>query len=130
MAIEVRAADVQTALTAVAYTTPPIENGRWFDGVKGRFLEVRVRFQGSCPGNDFQTPELCDLRVYNAIADCNCDGVVDNFDIDPFALALTDPQAYQEQFPGVPFEIIGDCNEDGVFDNFDIDPFVELLTGP
>jgi len=61
--------------------------------------------------------------------DLNCDGVVNNFDIDPFVLALTDPNAYARAYPHCDW-ILGDVNGDGVVDNFDIDPFVRLLTGP
>jgi len=59
--------------------------------------------------------------------DLNCDSVVNNFDIDPFVLALTDPAGYQAAFPNC-FRMLADCNGDGVVDNFDIDPFVDLLT--
>ena len=60
--------------------------------------------------------------------DLNCDGVLDNFDIDPFVLALTDPDTYHAQFPDCDI-MNADCNGDGELDNFDIDPFVELLSG-
>lgn len=33
------------------------------------------------------------------LGDMNCDGAVDLFDIDPFALALSDPCAYEDAFP-------------------------------
>jgi len=59
--------------------------------------------------------------------DMNCDGVVNNFDIDPFVLALTDPAGYKAKYPNCDI-MNGDCNGDGVVDNFDIDPFVKLLT--
>ncbi|MBL8877534.1 MAG: hypothetical protein JNG88_00315 [Phycisphaerales bacterium] len=62
------------------------------------------------------------------IGDMNCDGEVNNFDIDPFVLALTDPDAYAAQFPNCD-AMNGDTNNDGVLNNFDIDPFVALLTG-
>ncbi|MGE0481486.1 MAG: peptidoglycan DD-metalloendopeptidase family protein [Phycisphaerae bacterium] len=60
--------------------------------------------------------------------DLNCDGVVNNFDIDPFVLALTDPAAYATAFPNCD---IGnaDISGDGMVNNFDIDPFVACLTG-
>lgn len=60
--------------------------------------------------------------------DMNCDGVIDNFDIDPFVLALTDPAAYDAAFPDCDRDL-GDINGDGTLDNFDIDPFVALITG-
>jgi len=60
--------------------------------------------------------------------DLNCDGTVNNFDIDPFVLALTDPAGYAAAYPKCN-RLLADINRDGVVDNFDIDPFVVLLTG-
>ena len=59
--------------------------------------------------------------------DMNCDGLVNNFDIDPFVLALSDWSAYQAAFPGCN-PLNGDINEDGLVNNFDIDPFVVCIT--
>lgn len=63
-----------------------------------------------------------------APADMNCDGHVDNFDIDPFVAALTDPDAYAAEYPACDISN-GDVNQDGVVNNFDIDPFVECIAG-
>ena len=75
----------------------------------------------------------CDYIRYGRISefqpvlgDLNCDGAVNNFDIDPFVIALTDPGAYGEQFPSCRIEN-ADVNADGSVNNFDIDPFVECL---
>ncbi|MGE0480860.1 MAG: hypothetical protein AB7Q17_10360 [Phycisphaerae bacterium] len=63
-----------------------------------------------------------------APGDLNCDGVVNNFDIDPFVLALTDAAAYRASHPDC--EITNaDANGDGALNNFDIDAFVALLAG-
>lgn len=59
--------------------------------------------------------------------DMNCDGAVNNFDIDPFVLALTDFDAYELQFPNCDGGSHGDTNDDGVLNNFDIDPFVVCI---
>ncbi|MBL8877500.1 MAG: immunoglobulin domain-containing protein [Phycisphaerales bacterium] len=59
--------------------------------------------------------------------DMNCDGVVNNFDIDPFVLALTDFDAYELLFPDCDGGSHGDTNDDGVLNNFDIDPFVNCI---
>jgi len=59
--------------------------------------------------------------------DLNCDNVVNNFDIDPFVLALTNPAGYAAAFPDCN-RMRADINGDGKVDNFDIDPFVRLLT--
>ncbi|MGE0481481.1 MAG: hypothetical protein AB7Q17_13520 [Phycisphaerae bacterium] len=64
-----------------------------------------------------------------AAGDLNCDGVVNNFDIDPFVQALTDPPGYAAEYPGCSIAL-GDVNGDGAVNNFDIDAFVVLLTGP
>jgi len=126
--VEVRAADVLTQLTSRPYVrVEKVEQGfKWFDGVNGRFLEIRVRFKGSCPGQPFETPKLCDLRAHNALGDCNCDGWVNNFDLDPFVLALTNPVGYAQQFPNCD-RSTADMNCNGVVNNFDIDPFVTCL---
>ncbi|MBL8879030.1 MAG: thrombospondin type 3 repeat-containing protein [Phycisphaerales bacterium] len=76
-------------------------------------------------GGDRGGNSLCAPRVPG---DLNCDGVVNNFDIDAFVLALTSPAAYQAQYPNCNINN-ADCNGDGRVDNFDIDPFVGLLTG-
>lgn len=60
--------------------------------------------------------------------DLNCDGLVNNFDIDPFVLALSDADAYAAQFPNCD-RLNADANNDGLVNNFDIDPFVVLLAG-
>ena len=60
------------------------------------------------------------------LGDLNCDAEVNNFDIDPFVLALTDPAGYKAAYPGCD-RMLADINRDGVVDNFDIDPFVKLL---
>ncbi len=60
--------------------------------------------------------------------DMNCDGEVDNGDIDAFVLALTDPAAYALAYPSCDITE-GDVNGDGSVDNGDIDAFVALLIG-
>ena len=60
------------------------------------------------------------------IGDLNCDGSVNNFDIDAFVLAVTNPTAYDLAYPACD-RSLADCNEDGSVNNFDIDPFVDLL---
>ena len=62
------------------------------------------------------------------IGDVNGDGVVDTADVAAFVLALTNPQAYQDQY-GLELLLIGDINGDGVFDTADVAPFVQLLVG-
>ena len=60
--------------------------------------------------------------------DLNCDCQVNNGDIDPFVLALTDATAYAAAYPACDHSL-ADCNCDGLVNNGDIDPFVALLSG-
>ena len=63
------------------------------------------------------------------VGDMNCDGYVNNFDIDPFVIAVASGQSYYEcAFPGCEF-MNADINQDGAVNNFDIDPFVGVLCG-
>lgn len=62
------------------------------------------------------------------VGDLNCDGAVNNFDIDAFVLALGDPNGYAEQFPDCDHNR-ADVNGDGQVNNFDIDAFVAILPG-
>ena len=61
------------------------------------------------------------------LGDVNCDGSLNNFDIDPFVLAIADPIAYAAAYPDCDI-MLADCSNDGTVNNFDIDPFVQLLT--
>ena len=79
------------------------------------------------PGVD----RVADARFVSTIlrADVNCDAVITNADIDPFLLALTEPQTYAIRYPDCPIES-ADCNEDGLVNYGDIDSFVAILVGP
>ncbi|MGD8454669.1 MAG: FG-GAP-like repeat-containing protein [Phycisphaerae bacterium] len=59
--------------------------------------------------------------------DLNCDGAVDNFDIGPFILLLTNRPAYDARWPDCDADTNGDMNGDGAIDNFDITGFVQAL---
>ena len=63
-----------------------------------------------------------------ALGDANCDGSVDNFDIDAFVLALTQPGVWQTTY-SCDFLCANDCDDDGSVTNFDIDPFVDIIAG-
>ncbi|QOJ14301.1 MAG: hypothetical protein HRU75_06465 [Planctomycetia bacterium] len=65
--------------------------------------------------------------------DMTGDGRLDNFDIDPFVLALVDRDAYTALYPqnANMIDALGDMDGDGLLTNFDIDPFVDaLVNGP
>ncbi len=60
--------------------------------------------------------------------DANCDGFVNNGDIDAFIVALDDQATWEAQFT-CDFFCANDANEDGYVNNGDIDSFVASLTG-
>ncbi|MBL8879341.1 MAG: hypothetical protein JNG88_09505 [Phycisphaerales bacterium] len=63
-----------------------------------------------------------------ATGDVNCDGNVNNFDINAFVAALVGGPNYYDNYPDCNL-LNADANLDGAVNNFDIDPFVELLAG-
>ena len=76
----------------------------------------------------FAIDNLAMLGPYT-LGDMDGGGSLDNFDIQPFELALTDTDAYLATYPTlVDFEFRGDADGNGHFDNFDIAPFETLLT--
>jgi hypothetical protein len=60
--------------------------------------------------------------------DLNCDGTVGFGDINPFVLALANPEGYASAYPLCDL-LQGDINGDGTVNFGDINPFVALLTG-
>ena len=74
-------------------------------------------------------PDECEGGCGNQkLGDANCDGLVDGFDIQPFVMALTDPNAWIAAYPNCDILCVCDCNCDGTVDGFDIQPFVVCLT--
>lgn len=72
---------------------------------------------------------IAPLNPSFVLGDMDGNGIVDNFDIRDFELALTDGQAYLAAHPTLGnYKMRGDVNGDGIFDNFDIRAFEELLT--
>jgi len=92
---------------------------------KGVALYNLWNSNSKCPPEAMRTVSVVLSPVLRK-GDLNCDGLVNNFDIDPFVLALTDPAGYAQRFPNCD-RMLADCNGDGKVDNFDIDPFVKLL---
>jgi hypothetical protein len=89
----------------------------------GRYaLEVSAAAAGTDYG-------LAWLNTSFLIGDMNGDGLVNNFDLGPFEMALTDPSGYSSLYPSLTnYGVRGDVNGDLVFNNFDIGPFETLLT--
>ncbi len=67
------------------------------------------------------------IRSVPTLGDLNCDGAIDAFDIDPFVMALIDPDAYRLALPYCD-PLAADLDGGGTVDAFDIDFFVVLLT--
>ncbi len=82
---------------------------------------------GKCPPEVMRSASIA-LTSSESPGDMNCDGIVNNADIDPFVQALTDPAAYAAAFPDCNI-MNADLNGDDVVNNADIDPFVALLSG-
>ncbi len=73
------------------------------------------------------TANFCVKGLAIQVGDCNCDGAVDFFDIDPFVLAMIDPTGYEAAYPDCAL-LNADCNRDGHVNFFDIDLFVAIVT--
>ena len=63
------------------------------------------------------------------VGDLNCDCRVNAFDIEPFLVALFEPERYSTSYPDCDISL-GDVNSDGDVNAFDIEPFINLLFGP
>lgn len=101
-----------------------IDGAQFSDG--GAYTIVFSNAGGTATSNP---STLSVMLPYTTPGDMNCDGVLNNFDIDPFVTALLDPAAYVATFPGCDYAALGDCDFDGAFNNFDIDPFVAFVLG-
>src|SRR6185295_12347014 len=79
--------------------------------------------------DDTSEPNFSSTVVPFVFGDMNGDGVLDNFDIAAFELALADPAAYLAIYPNLSdYQQRGDINNNGTFDNFDMGAFEALLT--
>ena len=74
---------------------------------------------------DTQTSDIRYMRRFPS-GDLNCDGSLDLTDVEPFILALIDPDEYPKQYPACDL-MLGDVNADGSVDLVDVEPFIELL---
>ena len=67
--------------------------------------------------------------IQNNQGDLNCDSAFNVQDIQPFALALTNPAGYAATFPACNIQR-ADVNNDGTVDGRDVAAFVDALIGP
>lgn len=86
----------------------------------------------SAPDLFVMSEDASEWVISNACAlgragDTNCNGRVNNFDVDSFVLALSDPEQYAAAFPQCSITS-ADANGDGQVNSFDIDPFIELIS--
>lgn len=95
--------------------------------VEGVVYYYWIRAVNTCGVSSYSVSDTGVSGCDALLGDMNCDGAVDNFDIDPFVIALTAPAAYSAAFPDCN-ALNGDVNGDGVLNNFDIDPFVGCIT--
>lgn len=95
--------------------------------------QVSVRFTAQDLGtasvveaavDDFAVRTFACTQVLHG--DLNCDGLVNNFDIDAFVARLVDPTGYHTAYPNCP-DGNGDMDNSGDVTNFDIDPFVNCI---
>ncbi|MBK8913379.1 MAG: hypothetical protein IPM64_02055 [Phycisphaerales bacterium] len=94
-----------------------------FDGATGR-----VHVTG--PLGAGVTTVRVDFGRGAGAGDMNCDGLVNNFDIDAFVLAILSRTDYENAFPECDY-LNADVDGSGLVNNFDIDPFVAMiLSGP
>ncbi|MGE0480858.1 MAG: hypothetical protein AB7Q17_10350 [Phycisphaerae bacterium] len=106
------------------------DTGHWYV-INGYGLTINNSRQMAVPATNSATGEsgiVLLTPVARRAGDPNCDGAVDNFDIDPFVLALADAGAYAAAYPDCDINN-ADVNGDGAVNNFDIDPFVQCVVG-
>lgn len=92
-----------------------------------------IRIWNSKTRGTFEADVIVSGSTYSHVVwilgDMNGDASFNGGDIDPFFLALADPAAFAEQYPGVDPNGPGDINDDGVLDGGDIIPFFAALGG-
>ena len=113
-------APVQAMLSGTDWTQATITGAQIPDGLTLTYVMIDSSIFGHADVDDIV------IDVVYAAGDMNCDHLVNNFDIDAFVAALTDPAAYAAAFPHCAAQL-ADVNADGHVDNFDIDVFVQLL---
>ena len=83
--------------------------------------------KAAADGALFYAEEHFYVQVLNTVGDVNCDGAINNFDVDAFVMAMTEPQDYAATYPYCD-RMLADIDQNGTINSFDIDPFVALLT--
>ena len=75
--------------------------------------------------------DMWELRFPDAgmPGDVDCSGCFDALDIEPFIVALFDPDSYDKLYPNCDISL-ADMNADGNVNALDIEPFIERLFNP
>jgi len=95
-------------------------------GITGSFSSVTAGYTTRLIMGDTALQLLFGLMI----GDMDGSGAVNNNDITPFVLALSDRPAYEALYPGIDADVVGDIDASGALNNNDITPFVNLLSGP
>jgi len=105
-----------------SYDASPVGTALAFGDINGdRWPDLVIGYSGQpCVVVFYAQPPI-------TLGDLNCDGVVNFGDINPFVLALANPETYATLYPDCNI-LNADINGDGVVSFRDINPFVALLT--
>lgn len=128
---------IQLSLTASGSPAPTYQwrrNGVNIPGATSSTYTVPSASAGDAGSYDCVVSNTCGGIASDAVTvtvevrgDANCDGDVNNFDIDAFVFGLVDgPAAWSALYP-CDFHCALDVNGDGNVDNFDIDVFVTCI---
>ncbi|MGE0482004.1 MAG: hypothetical protein AB7Q17_16200 [Phycisphaerae bacterium] len=124
---------VGAGVTLTGSATLPHDFFGWNVAIRGDRAVIAAPFDTTNQGAAYiytgvAAPDPCAELLRG---DLNADGLVNNFDIEAFVLALVDPDAYTMQLCGgdaVCRVCRADVSGNGNVDVFDIDPFVACLT--
>lgn len=113
-------------LTAVGATSQS-----WVPPTVTSAARVRVRafYDGTLYGAYDWSDSPFAVAAVPSVGDMNCDGLFNTGDVGPFVIALTDPIAFGQTYPGCPI-LHGDMDQNGLVDGIDIAEFVGALYGP
>lgn len=91
----------------------------------GEIYRIVDRSARDCDGNG--RADMCQSPPPPGSGDANCDGAVNNLDIDPFVLVLVEGRESWERSFTCNYLCTNDMNGDGAVNNFDIDAFVDCI---
>lgn len=104
--------------TYLGFAAPEGISSVLVESVAGDGMMAIVAFDDVSRGEILFPPEPGDM---------NGDGAIDESDVNPFVLALTDRVAYESAYPWIDAEATGDVNDSGGFDLGDVKDFRDLL---